>query len=190
VNFGGVVDALYASGDQNFDDDKQSGFKTDRNYEMGFLLYRQVLAAHTARAVATAGDLTLVGRPTQDLDRYPTRGGASNTIAVFPRLWWRALPGLEVYGGPLLAWTAVNSADPLNSRLAGGTSINALGGTPGRFMGAELDLGLHYKLLVDKHLVNLGLEVGAFLPGSAFDDSAGASLENVYGARAMFGYEL
>ena len=88
---GGVADFIYASGDQNLDDDTQHGFKTDSNYHMGMLLFRQVLAAQSGRGSHTAGDPTLVGQPALDLDRFPTRGSISNTIAVFPRVWVRPI---------------------------------------------------------------------------------------------------
>ena len=45
---GGVIDLLYASGDGNLYDDKQTNFVANPNFEMGLLLFRYVLAAQTA----------------------------------------------------------------------------------------------------------------------------------------------
>ena len=187
---GGVLDILYATGDQNLDDEAQNGFKADRNYQLGFLLFRQVLAGHTARATATAGDLNLVGEAALDLDRFPTRGQMTNTIAFFPRAWVRPVDGLEIYAGPLIALSEVPLADPLNTRTNGGVPHNALDGEPGQYLGTEIDLGIRYRALLWGTQLTLGLEGGVFLPGSAFDDANGETMATVYGWRFMLDYRL
>ncbi len=188
--WGAVLDLLYASGDRNFDDREQRAFKANRNYELGFLLYRHVLAAHTGRARVTAHDLELVGVPPEDVERVATRGGASNTFAAFPRVWWRATPHLELYGGPLVAFSAVEVADPFTTRLAGGSPRNALDGSPGAYLGTEIDVGARYFRDVGDVQLHFGLEGGAFLPGSAFEDASGETLGAVLGARAMLEVRL
>ncbi|MCP4448216.1 MAG: hypothetical protein GY811_23190 [Myxococcales bacterium] len=189
-DIGAVADFLYASGDQNFDDKSQTGFRTDRNYEMGMLLFRQVLAGQTARSVGTASDLDLTGEPSEDIERFATRGGASNTIAFFPRAYYRPMSGLEVYGGPLFAFTAAKYADPFNSRLAGGTARNSLNGTPGSYLGTELDVGVRYRQMIRGSELTFGIEGGMLMPGSVFEDEMGAGLGSVFGARAMMNYRL
>ena len=181
---GTVVDFLYASGDQNLDDGDLNAFKPDPNYEMGLFLYRHVLAATTSRAPVNAADPDLVGRPAPDLERVPTRGSASNTVAFFPRAWWRPADGLEVFGGPLLAFAAARPVDPRNTRLAGGDPHNAYDGAPGSYLGTELDLGVRYRMLLDGVVFSAGLEGGVFLPGSAFEDADGQTLDPVGGSRA------
>ncbi|MCP4503759.1 MAG: hypothetical protein GY822_27860 [Deltaproteobacteria bacterium] len=59
--FGAVVDFVYASGDQNYDDNMQNALRIDQSFDMGMLLYKQVLASQTGHAVVTAGDPNLVG---------------------------------------------------------------------------------------------------------------------------------
>ncbi|MBL4636405.1 MAG: hypothetical protein JKY56_21265 [Kofleriaceae bacterium] len=189
-NVGAVADFLYASGDSNFDDETQTAFKADRNYDMGMLLFRQVVTGQTARAVATASDLDLVGEPSEDIERFATRGSVSNTISFFPRAYYRPWKGLEVYGGPLFAITVSDYADPLNSRLAGGTARNALDAKPGRYLGTELDLGLRYRQIVSGSELTIGVEGGFLMPGSVFDDSEGNGLDNVYGVRTVLNYRL
>jgi len=191
--WGSVLDFLYASGDQNVDDDEQNAFKTDRNFPMGLLLYRHVLGATTARGVTTASNLEMVGEPAPDIERFPTRGSASNTIAFFPRAWKRwdgDNDSVEVYGGPLLAFTEVALMDPFNSRVNGGTPTNALGGSPGSMLGTEIDLGARYSGRVFQTWVTLGLEGGVFLPGSAFKDVADKTMDPVYAWRFMLDYRL
>ena len=187
---GGVLDFLYASGDQNFDDAAQNGFKADSNYQLGFLAYRYVMAAQTARAPHTASNLELVGRPAEDLDRFPTRGSMTNTISIYPRAWYRPIDGIEIYAGPLIALSEVPITDPLNTRIAGGDARNALDGKPGNYIGTEIDVGLRYTGLFYGTQLQVGLEYGVFLPGSAFQNKAGETPEPVHGARFMLEYKL
>jgi len=187
---GGVFDLLYASGDADLSDLQATGFKTDPNYEMGLLMFRQVLAAHTGRAPTTAADRNLSGYPALDLDRYPTRESATNVVAFFPRVWWRPLRGLEVYGGPLVAFTPVPLTDPLNSRLAGGMSRNALGGRPGSYLGTEIDLGARFQMMLAGTELTLGAEGGVLLPGSALNNAGGAAMDPVFGGRGLLAYRF
>lgn len=197
---GGVVDVVWASGDQNLDDTVQSGFRADRNFEQGMLLYRQVLAAHTGYGVTSASDLTLIGEPAIGLERFPTRGAVSNTVAVFPRLWSRPLHGLigafselEIYGGPLLAFSEVPLLDPLRTRVAGGKPTNALGGGGAglnQFLGAEFDVGVRYPITLFSVHVAAGAEGAVFLPGPAFSYADGAIMAPVYGGRLMLEVRL
>ena len=183
---GGVLDFIYASGDQNFDDGSQNAFKADPNYELGLLLFRNVLAAQTGRAPVTAGDPNLVGVPAEDLDRFPTRGSVSKPIALFPRAWLRLSDGVELYGGPLLAWGEVPLADPRNTRFNGGYPVNLLGGEGSQYLGTELDLGLRSTFgLWEGLTVQLGAEGGVFFPGGAFTQADGSTMAPVYGGRLM-----
>ncbi|HVM94919.1 MAG TPA: hypothetical protein VMT89_00965, partial [Candidatus Acidoferrales bacterium] len=184
-NHGGVFDFMFASGDENFDDKDQNAFKIDPNYEFGLLLFRQVMAAQTGRATVTASDPTLIGKPVPDLDRIPTGGSPSNTLAFFPRAWWRPEQGLEVYGGPMFALSDAKYADPFNTRINGGDPHNALGGKPGRFYGAELDIGSRYEMLVGTTELSFGLEGGVLFPGDAFHKLNGSTMSEVFGGRAV-----
>ncbi len=187
---GGVVDFLFASGDASPDDGEQTAFKADPNFETGLLLYRQVLAAQTGRGSITAANPDLVGVPSPGLERVPTRGSPTNTVALFPRIYVRPVAGAEIYGGPLLAWGASRLADPLNTRLGGGVPHNALDGKSGDFMGVELDVGARYRLLFGGTELVVGVEGAVLLPGDAFVDPQGNTMAPVLGGRALFNYRL
>ncbi len=187
---GGVLDFLYASGDANLDDSTQSAFKPDPNYEMGILFYRYVLAGMTARATHTAANTDLVGYAPADLERFPTRGSASNTIAIFPRGYVRPMRGLEVYAGPLMVFAPSVPTDPFNTKMAGGESRNALDGDPSHYLGTEVDLGARFRMLMGGTELTLGVEGGLFIPGAGLQDKAGDSMDLVYGGRVMLGYRL
>lgn len=187
---GGVLDVLYASGDADLSDLQSTAFKADPNYELGLLMFRHVLAAHTGRAPYTAADKNLSGYPALDLDRFPTRESATNVVAVSPRLWWRPLRGLEIYGGPLLAVTPVPLTDPLNARLQGGVARNALSGDPGSYLGTEIDLGARFQMILAGTELTVGVEGGVFLPGDALKDASGETMDPVYGGRGLVSYRF
>lgn len=187
---GGVFDLLFASGDGNPDDEVQTTFKADPNYETGLVLFRQVIAAQTGRAPITASDPNLVGEPSPGLERLPTRGSPTNAITLFPRAYVRPLDGLEMYGGPLLAWSHARLNDPLNTRFAGGVLSNALGGAAGPFLGAEIDLGARYRFLIRGTELTIGVEGAVFFPGDAFSLPGGGTMDPVLGGRALVLYRL
>jgi hypothetical protein len=188
--WGLVFSLLYASGDEDIDDDERNAFQVDPNYEFGLLLYRQVIAAQTGRGVATASDPNLIGRPPPDIDRLSTGGSPTNSIALFPAGWFRPNENLEVYGGPLFAFAEVDNVDPFNTRIAGGAHRNALDGNPGGFWGVELDAGMRSRFNIRGTQLTLGLEGGIFFPGSALREPGGGNMENVIGGRAMFEYRM
>jgi hypothetical protein len=188
---GALFDFVVATGDPNFDDEIQSGFKANPNFEMGMLLFKGLMAAQTGRGAFTAADPGLVGVPALDLDRFPSRGSITNTLAFYPRAYWNPWRGLSVYGGVLLALAAAPQADPLQTRLAGGAATNALGARPGPVLGTELDLGLRYRLGTPIGELTFGVEGAILIPGSALQGpDGGPRLDPLFGVRAAVQYKL
>jgi hypothetical protein len=187
---GGVIDLVYASGDSNTHDGRVYGFHANPNFETGLLLFRYVQAAQTGRGYTTATDPGLVGAPPNGAERLPSRGGLTNAVVVFPRLWARPVRGLETYGGVLFAFAPARNADAFNTDIAGGSPRNALGGSPGPAWGTELDLGVRYRLHLRGTQLDAGVEGGVLFPGSALADAAGKAPGPVYGGRFMLGYRL
>ncbi|MCC6620631.1 MAG: hypothetical protein IT385_05220 [Deltaproteobacteria bacterium] len=187
---GAALDVLYASGDAAFDDDTQTGFRADRNFDLGLLLNDVVLAARTARTPIRAADPDLVGVPSEDLDRLPTRGAATNTLSINPRGWLRPVDGLELYAGLLVALSASDESDAFNARVSGGDPTNALGGAPGLLVATELDLGARFSALFFGTRLVLGLEGGVLFPGAGLTGPGGLGDEPIWGGRASITYEL
>ena len=176
--------------DRNLDDDAQNAFGVDPNYDMGMLLFRQVLTAQTGRSAVTAADPNLVGVPNEDLDRFPTRQRLMNTIALFPRGYIRPIDGLEIFAGVLAAFTEVDYIDPLNTRtFGGGDARNPLGADPGVYYGTEVDFGVTPNALWGTQLT-VGAEGAVFLPGSAMTGPNGLGDDPVWGGRLTLTYEL
>lgn len=187
---GAALDVLYASGDGAWDDDTQSAFKTDRNFDRALLLDDVVLAARTSRTPIRAADPELVGVPSDDLDRLPTRGSATNTISLGPRAWLRPANGLELYGGLLVALSPTNESDAFNARLAGGQPRNALGGGPATVVATEIDLGVRMAGLFWGTRLEVGLEGGVLFPGGGLIGPAGLGEDPIWGGRLLATYEL
>jgi len=187
---GGVVDLVYASGDQNIHDSNLRGFHADPMFETGLLLFRYVQAAQTGRGYGTAADPQLVGAPPAGIERLPTRGGLTDAVVIFPRLWVRPVEHLETYGGVLFALAPKKNVDPFNTDLAGGVPENALGSDPGSYWGTEVDVGVRYRLYLHHTELSAGAEGGVLAPGSALRDAAGKNPSPVYGGRLLLGYRL
>lgn len=181
---GGVLDVLFASGDQNPYDDTQHAFRPDPNHEVGLLLYRVVLAGQSGRGAGNAADPGLVGQPAEGVERIATRGSATNTLAVFPRAVYRPSATTTIYGGPLVALSSEPLVDPFASRI-GGDNLNALGGAAGRLLGVEADVGVRHVHTVAGVAVTVGLEAGALVPGAAFTAADGETMGPVYGGRLL-----
>ncbi|MFW5739787.1 MAG: hypothetical protein ACOC1F_05415 [Myxococcota bacterium] len=180
---GAWLDFVFASGDDNPFDDTQHAFFANPSFDMGLLLFEEVVAHQTGRAVHTASDPALVGIPPYDVERVASGTRITNAVVLSPRASVRPLDWLETYGRPIFAWTAVSWADPLSTNLAGGASRNALGGAPGQYYGTEIDLGIRAHLETGPARWLVSAEAGALFPGNAFTLRDGGTMGTVLGAR-------
>jgi hypothetical protein len=169
------LDAGYASGDHNPSDDRVQNFKADRDFKVGLILFDQVLAYQSARAVVRGSDPSLVGTAPESVERLATQGAVTSAWYLFPRLSVVVTDWASVFGGPLFAFSTAKLTDPVSTQLSGGTSVNALGASAGRFLGTELDLGAQLRFSPSKPLTLAStFEFGVFLPGDAFRLAGGA----------------
>ncbi len=178
-----IGDILYASGDQNTDDNQINNFRIDPNLESGLILYRHVLTASTGHGPIAASDPELVGYPSQDLKRLANNRSISNTVSFFPRAWWRLDSNLEAYGGVLFAFSEVSQIDPKNSRLAGGVNRNSFDASPGGYLGTEYDIGLRFTPQLGALNLNVGAEYGRFIFGDAFNSEDRSAPSPINAAR-------
>lgn len=163
------LDGGFASGDQNPSDDRVENFRFDRDYKVGLILFDQVMAYQTARAAARASDPNILGRPPEGTDVLGTAGSVSGAWYLYPRVKVAVLDWFDLYGGPLFAFSTAKLTDPFNSNVGGGTALNFLNGTPGGYLGTEIDLGAQLRFHpVKELLLSVTGEGGLFLPGSAF----------------------
>jgi len=138
------------------------------------------MAYQTARASVRASDPGLSGVAPEGVDLLGTAGGVTGAWYLFPRAMLGLTHDIDLYGGPLFAFTTAKLTDPFNTRLQGGTSVNSLGGSPGAFLGTELDVGVQARFKPVRELqVTATGEAGLFLPGSAFAEPGGGVMAPV-----------
>ena len=164
-----LFDWGFASGDQNPTDDQVQNFRFDRDYKVGLILFDQVMAYQTSRAAVRAGDPNLTGRPAEGLDLLGTASSVTGAWYLFPRVKHAVSDRVDVYGGPLFAFSTALLTDPFETRINGGTSVNPFGIKAGVYLGTEIDIGVQARFHpVDELLLTLTGEGGMFLPGNAY----------------------
>lgn len=172
-----LFDGGFASGDQNPYDTTINSFRFDANYKVGLVLFDQVLGYQTARSGWRAADPSLTGVAPEGVDLLPTAGAVTGAWYLFPKVKYGFADWIDVYGGPLFAFTTAQLTDPFNTRLNGGTPINYLGAKPGSYLGTELDLGLSLRASPTSYLnIAATLEGGLLLPGDAFKTASGSTM--------------
>ncbi len=168
------LDFGFASGDQNPNDAKQQAFKFNRDYPVGLVLFNEVLAWQSARSAARAADPSLLGQPPEGVDLIGTQGAMTGAWYLFPKVRYGVREWLDVYGGPMFAWSTAALTDPFNSKLLGGTAVNYTGAHAGSYLGTELDLGAQVRFHPVEQLTLTGtVEAGVLFPGDAFQLGVG-----------------
>lgn len=173
--FGFLFDAGFASGDTNPYDDQLTSFRFDRDYKVGLVLFDQVIGWQSARSAWRAADQNLVGVAPEGVSLLPTGGAVTGAWYLFPRARVRLANLVDLYGGPLFAFTTAPLTDPFNTRVfAGGVPVNFTNGNGVGLLGTELDLGASIKHRFDFGLtLTAVLEGGLLLPGAALAEASG-----------------
>lgn len=178
-NFRPLLELGYASGDPDPHDDRISSFSFDPDYKVGLVLFDVVLRGVSAMAAEEAADPERVGQPLPGVDQLASRGRVSGATYLYPHLSLRPLEQLNLMAGLLVAWSTTDFAQSYQTFLAGGQATNPYGLTgAGRDLGVELDLGLDWtQPLWRKLALRLGLQMGWFFPGKAFERTDGSRPE-------------
>lgn len=185
------LDGGYASGDQNTADDRVENFRFDRDYKVGLILFDQVMAYQSGRSGVRASDPALTGVAPEGADLIGTAGSITGAWYLYPRLKISMSDWLDAFGGPLFAFSTAKLADPFNSRINGGTPVNPLGGTPGLYLGTELDLGVQARFKpIPELTISVTGEGGLFLPGDAYTLPGGGVMAPVGFGRLRVGVAI
>jgi hypothetical protein len=176
------LDAGWASGDANPDDQELNDFKAAPGFRVGLLLYEYVLGWQTARTELRARDPELAAVAPNGTQYLPSRGSVTNTLYVHPKARYGLWERLEIWGGPLIAASAVPLIDPVSTRLNGGVPTNSLGGqTDRRYLGTELDFGLRSRYERKNLWLQAGIQAGVLFPGPALRDANGRTDSAIWG---------
>jgi hypothetical protein len=171
-------EAGYASGDANPYDKTNYALSFDPDYNVGIVLFREVESTLTAYQPEPLADPNKVHVPQKGIDQLPTNGSVTN--AVYETLIIAYSPpdgrakGLTFKEGILHAAAAEDFMDPYQTFAHGGAPTNYKGAPARKDLGWELDTALSYTYGIGARLkLNVGMEHGYFMPGSAFNDRHG-----------------
>jgi len=182
-----------ASGDGDTLDDVARGLKFDPNYHVGMILFDEVLGRTSARAPDRVSDPALVFQPPDGYKRSATNGSITNALYLYPRFRYRPMKGLEIQAAFLWAQAMAPVSGPYNAAGHGGYPLgyrvdpvkygNKTWSSKG--IGIEVDAAISYRFPVHALIeMRLGVQAAWARPGSAFDDTDGNGLGNLYKLRA------
>ena len=180
--FEAVLQTGYASGDDRAQDGRLSAFKFDPEYNVGFILFEEVLAWQSAATARNVSDPDSFGRPAAGARFLPTEGSVTNARYLMPTVRIHPIAPVTVRAAVLLAQADRPLDDAFQTNAQnGGVRHNALGSTTAsRDLGMEIDLGARY--LWDRAKapsVAADLQLGRFIPGAAFEDASGEKMDPV-----------
>jgi hypothetical protein len=142
----GIFEAGFSSGDANVADGELTGRSLHPDYNVGLLLYEEVLSRVTSRTW-TSGATPLW-----------SQGGVWNSTYIFPNATIRPTEGLELTGAYLLAWP--HEPDGARIRCGAGDDVaceQPYDGELAKEIGWEADFSAKYKFA--KHML-FSAEVG------------------------------
>lgn len=168
----------WASGDGNGDDEMTGSFGFDREFDVGMVLFDQVIGSMRANTWSLLTDPERSGHPPRGIDGIVNEGAAGSVVFVQPVLQGKPLPFLDLKGGVLAAWSASEFRHPFYSFRAGGTARNQHDVAPtSRLLGVEIDWSVGFGgplPLTAETAPDLSLEAvvqgGHLVVGGAMDD--------------------
>ncbi len=165
------VEVGYASGDNDAHDDIARQFAFHSDYNVGLLLFDQVLPMLSARSVDRIVDPALTATSPASTRFLVNQGQIANAVYLNPTIRLRPVPSLDVRFGYLLAATDADFVDPYSSAKNGGFNTTYGGKSPGdKLLGHELNVGLRYGFPLGAGVtLKAGFEAGVFFPGQAMD---------------------
>ncbi len=167
----------FASGDNNPLNRHVTQFTFHRDYNVGLILYEEVLARLTETMYQ--GFFTLGEYPPPGTEKLSTKGGVTNSIYVFPSIRFRIMDGLEAIVGGLYARSIFPFIDVVEL-IKTNYEKNLMGGEPSKELGWEVDGGIEWEFIKN---FKSGIQAGYFSPADAFRDKDG----NVHPAYSVQG---
>ena len=111
----------YASGDGNLDDDTTHDFTFDRDFEVGQVLFPEVMGAIGAGTYTLLDDETQSAQPPEGAEAVVTEGAFSRATFFSPALVFNPTDWLTARTGAVLAWGTAPVVQPFYTTQAGGT---------------------------------------------------------------------
>ncbi|MBK7977161.1 MAG: hypothetical protein IPK07_29145 [Deltaproteobacteria bacterium] len=175
-----------ASGDGNRYDGHVRDFRFHPDYDVGLVLFSDLLASMTAaqaynvvHQLGEGGPVPFVGA-----NYLASDGGVTNAVYVNPIVEVDPRPGTALIAGLLWARALESLVDPFNDAFFGGAAgtLNSYGGQAGsKDLGVELDFAVHQAVPLGWDVLrgDVGLEYGHLFTGNAFVDARGRAVPDV-----------
>ena len=174
------VEVGAATSDANSYDDQLLRFTFDPDYNVGLIMFEEMLAWQTARAATLAGSPDLVGEPVPGLELLPTNGGVSGSFYLNPTSRARPLEWLEAAVGVLWGYATADFVSPFEQKV-NGTPANYMGGdSANRNLGVELDLAVNFFIPLRLVQLEIGAQFGYMFLGDAFADADGNRPDDIW----------
>jgi hypothetical protein len=174
----------YASGDSNPFDDQVRNFKFHPDYNVGMILFEDLLtnisdasAVNATLGLGEAGPVRTLGT-----DLLPNNGSVTNAFYVNPVLRVYPMENLQTMLGILWARTATKYVDPIIDYYYGGGYgvFNPLGAlSTNTDYGWEIDFGVQYTFDWTYLDLVLGIQYAHFFPGNVFRDLDGNRMDDI-----------
>lgn len=177
-----ILQGGYASGDDRPFDGRLTSFKFDPEYNVGFILFEEVMAWQSAATARLVADPNTFGRAAPGARFLPTEGAVTNAQYLMPTIRYTPVKPIELKAGVLVARADRPLEDAYQTNaLAGGVRHTTLGSTTdSRDLGTEIDFGARYTWERQGRAgLSADLQIGRFLPGDAFVDENGKKMETV-----------
>ena len=181
----------YASGDSNPFDDEVRNFKFHPDYNVGMILFDDLLAGVSNTSAFNSVFVFDEGGNVRTLgaDLLPSNGSVTNAVYINPTVKVTPMDGLDAIVGVLWARTATDFVDPSIDFLYGGAwgQFNPLGApSSNNELGWEVDVGVRYKWDKPFWDLILGLQYGHFFPGDVFEDADGNRMDDIDKVQGRF----
>ena len=187
------LEAGVASGDADPTDAVARAFQFDPSYQVGMILFEEVLGRISALAPERVSDPDLLYKAPSGYKLGATNGSITNAVYLYPTIRYWPLPPLELRVAFLWARALAPVAGPYNTAGNGGYPLGYrvdprqwVGAWNEKDLGMEVDGAVSYTFgLRGSEQIRLGLQGGWCRPGAAFRDAAGRRLPSVYKTRVL-----
>lgn len=188
------IEAGVASGDADPLDDVGRAFHFDPDYQVGMILFQEVLGRMSALQPERVSDPDLLYKAPSGYKQAATNGSVTNAVYVVPRVRYWPLPDLEVRLAFLWARGLAPVSGAYNAAGHGGYPLGyrvdprrwTLGKWVERDLGMEVDGGIAYTVrFAGRERLRLGVQGGWCRAGAAFRDASGDRLPSIVKVRVL-----
>lgn len=174
-----TIEIGFASGDNNPLNRHVTNFTFHRDYNVGLILYEQVLADLTEKMYQKF--YTLGEFPPAGAEKMSTKGGVTNSVYAFPAIKFKIMEEFSAVVGGLYARSIFPFVDVVEL-IKTNYEKNLMGGEPSKELGWEIDGGVEWKF---KNGFRAGFQGGYFSPGGALQDVEGKP-QGIYTVQGRF----